>query len=84
MLLPVPQYPTLHIDIGEKYFVSGRSVHDQPYRIDIYRQDEAKWSEVYMKDVTNSYDAVNKMAASQATHMFCFSNNNEGVIQVGI
>ena len=56
----------------------------QRYRVDIYHQQDSKWVELYNKDVVNAYDTISKMAVSQSTHMFCFSNSEPEILKVGV
>ena len=50
-----------------------KSLNMQRYRIDVYRQVDHEWKEIYSKDVVNAVDSISKIAISQSNHMFCFA-----------
>lgn len=65
--------------------MSTRSINQQKYRVDVYRQQNNKWSSIYSKAVDNAMDSISKMAGMQAVHMFCFTNSEEEhILKVGV
>jgi hypothetical protein len=78
MLLPVPQYPSLHTAVHEKYMFQASSRTHINYRMEVERSaDGGPYETVVAKEADTAIENVNKLADKAGTYRFCLVNKAE-------
>lgn len=79
-------YTIIHLEAQQKYTLDVKPRSPGKYEVEVSRMADGGWSSLYRKQTQTGLESLNlhKLAPSDSTYSFCFSNTDEKRIALAL